>query len=107
MGDDGQAATTPSGGVAEKTDLRIKKPSLYRVILHNDDYTTMEFVVEVLMTVFHHPQAGAVRVMLDVHRRGRGVCGIYPHDIAQTKAARVLKMAREREFPLMATVEPE
>jgi ATP-dependent Clp protease adaptor protein ClpS len=98
--------TAPTGGVAEKTGRQTQEPSLYRVILHNDDYTTMEFVVEVLMGVFRHPQPEAVRIMLDVHRRGHGVCGTYPFDIANTKAEKVLRLAREREFPLKVTVEP-
>ena len=96
----------PLGGVVEKAERKTKEPSLYRVILHNDDYTTMDFVVEILTTIFRLPQAEAVRVMLDVHRRGRGVCGTYPYDIATTKVAKVMQRAREHEFPLKATVEP-
>lgn len=87
----------------ERTDLR--PPRMYRVILHNDHYTTMEFVVDVLVEVFHKPAREAQRIMLDVHRRGSGVCGVYSYDIARTKTARVLALAREKEFPLKCTVE--
>jgi ATP-dependent Clp protease adaptor protein ClpS len=89
----------------EKTELR--PPRMYRVILHNDHYTTMEFVVDILVGVFHKPAREARRIMLDVHRRGSGVCGVYSYDIARTKAARVLALAREKEFPLLCTVEED
>jgi ATP-dependent Clp protease adaptor protein ClpS len=87
----------------ERSELR--PPRLYRVILHNDHFTTMEFVVDILIGVFHKPQREAKRIMLDVHRRGSGVCGVYSYDIARTKVARVLALAREKEFPLQCTLE--
>lgn len=89
----------------EKTDIKIKRPSLYRVILLNDDYTTMEFVVEVLVTIFHKSAAEATKIMLDVHEKGKGVVGIYTYDIAYTKIAQVEELARAQEYPLKAIME--
>lgn len=89
--------------VEEKTDL--DEPELYLVILHNDHYTTMEFVVDVLRGVFHKPLKEATKIMLDVHRKGRGKVGTYAYDIARTKVAQVLTMARKEEFPLKCTME--
>jgi ATP-dependent Clp protease adaptor protein ClpS len=86
---------------------RLKKPPLYRVLIHDDDFTTMDFVVEVLETIFHHPHGEAVRIMLDVHHKGIGLAGVYPHELAETMAARVTQAARAQEFPLLCTVEPE
>jgi len=83
----------------------IVMPRMYRVLLHNDHYTTMDFVVEVLMSVFHKPAAEATKIMLDVHKKGWGVCGIYSYDIASTKIARVHCMSRQREFPLRCSME--
>jgi ATP-dependent Clp protease adaptor protein ClpS len=91
--------------VIDKPEQEVRQPTLYRVVLHNDDYTTMDFVVEVLMTVFFMPPAQAYRVMLQVHSHGRGVCGVYPLEIAETKVVTVHQLAREHGFPLMASVE--
>jgi ATP-dependent Clp protease adaptor protein ClpS len=77
------------------------------VLLHNDDFTTMEFVVYVLMTVFHMGDADAVRVMLQVHTEGIGVAGIYPFEIAESKARKVVEMARAEQFPLMGSIQEE
>ena len=93
------------GETEDETEVR--KPKMYRVILHNDHYTTMDFVVDILVKVFHKPAAEATKIMLDVHRRGRGVCGIYTYDIAVTKVIRVQTMAKLREFPLRCTIEEE
>ncbi len=90
-----------------RTAKKVAKPPLYKVLLHNDDYTTMEFVVEVLRTVFHHDAERATRIMLHVHERGVGVAGTYPMEVAETKAEKVMAMARAAEFPLLCTVEPE
>lgn len=90
-----------------KRDEETKRPSLYRVLLHNDDYTTQEFVDWVLQAVFKHDPETAHRIMLHVHMRGVGVAGIYPHEIAETKADKTMALARESDFPLLATVEPE
>lgn len=92
-------------GVVTETDKRVKVPPLYKVLLHNDDYTTMEFVVEVLQSVFHKSHAEATQVMLHIHRAGIGVAGIYTHEIAETKVAVVEAMARQHEFPLKVTME--
>ncbi len=89
--------------VHERTELR--PPRMYRVVLLNDHYTTMDFVVDVLIRVFHQPAPEARRIMLDVHRRGSGVCGVFSYDIARTKVSQVLALAREREFPLRCIFE--
>lgn len=91
----------------EETTVDFKKPNMYKVILLNDDYTTMDFVVEILITVFHKSAVEATRIMLDVHQKGKGIVGVYTFDIARTKIAQVEQMANEREFPLAAVMEPE
>jgi ATP-dependent Clp protease adaptor protein ClpS len=90
-----------------KSKERLKKPLLYKVLLHNDDYTTMEFVIYVLTTVFHKTEGEAFTIMLKVHTEGVGVAGIYSYEIAETKAEKVITLARENEYPLLATVEEE
>ena len=92
--------------VASETERRVKRPRLYNVLLHNDDYTTMEFVVSVLATVFHHGEDEAFRIMMHVHEKGVGVAGCYSYEIAEAKAAKATRMAREHEFPLRCSVEP-
>lgn len=98
---------SPGGGVLEEKRTRLAKSPLYRVILHNDDYTTMPFVVEILETIFQKSPAEAYRVMIHVHTKGSGVAGIYPHEIAETKLALVHETAREQGFPLRASLEEE
>ncbi|MET0553645.1 MAG: ATP-dependent Clp protease adaptor ClpS [Vicinamibacteria bacterium] len=95
------------GGVSEKTRTRSTKAPLYRVILHNDDYTTMEFVLDVLETIFLKSPAEAHRIMMLVHTSGAGTCGAYPHEVAETKVADVHDRAREHGFPLRASMEEE
>jgi len=102
-----RVADRPQGDVLEKTRVETAQPPLYRVVLLNDDYTTMDFVIEVLETVFLKRPAEAYRVMMLVHTQGRGVCGTYPFEIAETKVARVRELAEPAGFPLQATVEPE
>jgi len=85
----------------------IREPSMYRVLLHNDDYTTMEFVVEILMAVFNKPLDEATRIMQNVHRQGIGVCGVYTYEVAETKVETVEKLSLERGFPLKCTMEEE
>lgn len=86
---------------------RVKRPRMYRVLLHNDNYTTREFVVDVLRSVFHHSEGDAVRIMLHVHYNGLGVAGIFTREIAETKIMAVEQLAREREYPLRLSMEPE
>ncbi|MBA2603902.1 MAG: ATP-dependent Clp protease adapter ClpS [Acidobacteria bacterium] len=96
-----------SGEVLERSEQQTKKPELYKVLLLNDDYTTMEFVVEVLESVFHKGPAEAYRIMLAVHTQGKGLCGVYSFEVAETKVATVVERARENGFPLRAAMEPE
>jgi len=91
--------------VKQRQEHDFKAPDLYRVLLHNDHYTTMEFVVEVLVKVFHKSVIEATEIMLNVHERGAGQAGQYTYDIAQTKAGLVERMAKQREFPLKCTIE--
>jgi ATP-dependent Clp protease adaptor protein ClpS len=100
-------AQRPRSDVLEKTRADVQHPLLYRVILLNDDYTAMDFVVDVLETVFLKRPAEAHRIMMLVHTQGRGMCGIYPHEIAETKVAKVRALAEQAGFPLQATLEPE
>jgi ATP-dependent Clp protease adaptor protein ClpS len=88
-----------------ETEKKLKKPPLYKVLLHNDDYTTKEFVVQVLQYVFHKEQTEAVQIMLHVHRKGIGVAGVYSYEIAETKVAVVESLARQNEYPLKCTME--
>jgi len=90
-----------------KPEKKLKRPRLYRVLLHNDDYTTREFVVQVLHAVFHRDEQDAIRIMLHVHHNGIGVAGVFTREVAETKIERVERMAREQEFPLRLTMEPE
>ena len=90
-----------------KTERKLRKPPRYKVLLHNDDYTTREFVVEVLKGVFHRPEQEAVQIMLHVHQNGVGIAGVYSYEIAEMKVRTVESLARQREFPLMLSIEPE
>jgi ATP-dependent Clp protease adaptor protein ClpS len=100
---DGTAVVVPK----TKTKKKVERPPLYKVLLHNDDFTTQEFVDWVLITVFGHDTESAHRIMLHVHMHGVGVAGIYPYEIAETKAQKTMSLAREAEFPLLCTIEPE
>jgi len=92
-------------GISLASKQKVKKPDMYRVLLHNDHYTTMDFVVDILMEVFHKPFATANEIMLDVHRKGIGVCGVYTYDIAVSKVESVHLMAKEKQFPLRCSYE--
>lgn len=105
-------AATPDGGddgmergVAVKTRAKTKKPSMYRVILMNDDYTPMEFVVSILMGIFKKTSEEATRIMLNVHQTGIGTCGVYTFEIAETKVAQVMDAAKRNQHPLQCTLE--
>jgi len=93
------------GQVLEKTRPKTSKPELFKVVLHNDDYTTMQFVIEVLEGIFHKSPAEAFRIMMHVHTRGHGICGAYPYEVAETKVGMVHDAARERGYPLRASME--
>jgi ATP-dependent Clp protease adaptor protein ClpS len=95
------------GEVLERTRQDTRKPELFKVLLLNDDYTTMDFVVEILETVFNKAPAEAYRIMMAVHTQGQGLCGVYPFEVAETKVATVVELARGQGFPLRATMEPE
>ena len=88
-----------------RTRRKLQKPKQYKVLLHNDDYTTMEFVVFVLMSIFHRSETDAVQIMLHVHKNGIGVAGVYTYEVAETRVTQVEALARQHEFPLRSTLE--
>ncbi len=102
--DDGKGGQS---GLSTKTLTRTKKPSLYRVLILNDDYTPMEFVVYVLERFFNKNREEATTIMLHVHQHGVGVCGVFTYEVAETKVAQVLDLARRSEHPLQCTMEKE
>ena len=104
---EGDGAGGAGTGFATQTKTRTKKPSLYRVLLLNDDYTPMEFVVHILERFFHKSREEATRIMLHVHRRGVGVCGVYTYEVAETKVTQVMDFARRHQHPLQCTMEKE
>jgi ATP-dependent Clp protease adaptor protein ClpS len=95
------------GLVVQEAKPKLKKPPLYKVILLNDDYTPMEFVVRVVERFFHKNREEATRIMLQVHTKGMGVCGVYTRDVAETKVRQVMLSAQEQQHPLQCTMEPE
>jgi len=96
-----------SGEVLERTRQETKKPELFKVLLLNDDYTTMDFVIDILESVFHKQPAEAHRIMMMVHTQGKGLCGVYSYEVAETKVETVVARARDSGFPLRAAMEPE
>ena len=90
-----------------ETERKLKQPPMYKVLLHNDDYTSREFVVEVLCNIFHKAEVDAVQILLHVHQNGIGVAGVYTYEVAETKVRQVESLANECEFPLMLTIESE
>jgi ATP-dependent Clp protease adaptor protein ClpS len=94
-------------GLSTQTRVRTKKPSLYRVLLLNDDYTPMEFVVFILERFFNRSREQATRIMLHVHQKGVGLCGVYTYEVAETKVAQVLDLAKRHEHPLQCVMEKE
>jgi ATP-dependent Clp protease adaptor protein ClpS len=93
------------GEVVSETRDDVTEPPMYKVLLHNDDYTTMEFVVEVLIHIFHKSFEDATRIMLNVHKHGIGVCGIYTYEVAETKVETIHELAQQRGFPLKSSIE--
>lgn len=95
------------GAAVAVAEPRVKKPPMYKVVLLNDDFTPMDFVIEVLMSFFAMNQARATEVMLQVHYKGKGICGVYSKDVAETKVAQVTEYARSQNYPLLCTLEVE
>ena len=91
--------------VLTESETRLEKPRLYKVLIHNDNFTTMEFVVYVLQNVFQRSETDAVRIMLQVHLEGIGVAGVYTYEIAEMKVAKVMELAQANEYPLLCTIE--
>ena len=102
-----QSSTRESTLTDIQGEQKLDRPRLWRVLLHNDDYTTQEFVVWVLESVFFKPRDEAFAIMMSVHRSGMGVAGVYTHDVAETKVKTTRQLAEEHEFPLLVTMEPE
>ncbi|MEO1092879.1 MAG: ATP-dependent Clp protease adapter ClpS [Pseudomonadota bacterium] len=99
--------TETTGDVATKTRPKTQRPSLYKVLLLNDDYTPMEFVVHVLQRFFSKSAEDATRIMMHVHQKGVGICGVYTYEIAETKVAQVIDFAKQHQHPLQCTMEKE
>lgn len=95
------------GAVLTETQKRAQKPPLYKVLLHNDDFTSMEFVVYVLQAIFQKSEQDAVRIMLAVHHQGHGVAGVYTYEIAESKVNKVSQLAQAHDYPLLCTLEEE
>lgn len=103
-GDEGGDSGT---GIVTKTRTKTKKPSLYKVLLLNDDYTPMEFVVLILERFFNKNRDESVQIMLHIHRHGVGICGVFTYEVAETKVAQVIEFARRHQHPLQCTMEKE
>jgi len=106
-GDDGEDGGEGQTGLVTKTRPKTKRPSLYRVLLLNDDYTPMEFVVHVLERFFNKGREEATKIMLHVHHKGVGICGVYTYEVAETKVTQVTDFARQHQHPLQCTMEKE
>ena len=104
---DGSGEDTPNTGVVVKTRPRTRKPAMYKVLMLNDDYTPMEFVVHVLERFFQKNRDEATRIMLHVHKRGVGVCGVFTYEVAETKVTQVMDLARQNQHPLQCTIEKD
>jgi ATP-dependent Clp protease adaptor protein ClpS len=104
---DGKGKDGTGTGIVTKTRPKVKKPSLYKVLLLNDDYTPMEFVVHILEKFFAKNREDAVEVMLHVHRHGVGICGVFTYEVAETKVAQVIEFSRRHQHPLQCTMEKE
>ena len=93
--------------VITESETKLEKPKLFKVLLHNDDFTTMDFVVFVLQYVFNRSDADAITIMLKVHNEGMGIAGVYPYEVASMKSEKAMNLAKAREFPLLCTIEEE
>ena len=98
---------TPKVDIAVKVSPEVQEPALYRVMLHNDDFTPMDFVVDILQNIFHFEQHLAQKIMLDVHQKGSAHCGVFPYDVAETKVSVVNHRSRKYEYPLKCTMEKD
>jgi ATP-dependent Clp protease adaptor protein ClpS len=108
MSDNGKRGEEgPGTGVVVKTKPKTKKPSMYKVLMLNDDYTPMEFVVHILERFFNKSRQEATRIMLHVHKRGVGICGVYTYEVAETKVTQVMDFARQHQHPLQCTLEKD
>ncbi len=105
--DGGAGDNPPNVGVVTKTRTRTRKPAMYKVLMLNDDYTPMEFVVHVLERFFQKTREESTRIMLHVHRRGVGVCGVFTYEVAETKVTQVMDLARQNQHPLQCTIEKD
>lgn len=105
--DDGDSNDESQTGIVTKTRTKTKKPSLYTVLLLNDDYTPMEFVVHVLERFFNKGREEATRIMLHVHQKGVGICGVYTYEVAETKVTQVMDFSQQHQHPLQCTMEKE
>ena len=105
MSQDNETNKNIGVGIATKTRTETKRPSLYKVLLLNDDYTPMEFVVYILEAIFNKTREEATRIMLHVHNRGVGICGVFTYEVAETKVAQVMDIARRNQHPLQCTME--
>ena len=105
-GDQGRPPPKREEGVAVKERTRTKKPPMFKVLLHNDDYTTKEFVVLVLVQIFQRSESDAITIMTHVHNNGVGVAGVYTFEVAETKVSKTMQLARAHEYPLQMSLEP-
>jgi ATP-dependent Clp protease adaptor protein ClpS len=105
--ENGRDSDSPNTGVVVKTRPKTRKPAMYKVLMLNDDYTPMEFVVHVLERFFQKSREDATRIMLHVHRRGVGVCGVFTYEVAETKVTQVMDLARQNQHPLQCTIEKD
>ncbi|HCC53855.1 MAG TPA: ATP-dependent Clp protease adapter ClpS [Desulfobulbaceae bacterium] len=103
----GATGRETEGAVSTAKKQQTRQPSMYKVLLHNDDYTTMDFVVMILEKIFHKSITEASQIMLNVHEQGRGVAGVYPRDVAETKMILVYDLARQNEYPLKCSLEKD
>ncbi|MDJ0896612.1 MAG: ATP-dependent Clp protease adapter ClpS [Alphaproteobacteria bacterium] len=104
---DGGSGSGTNTGVVVRSRAKTKKPSMYKVLMLNDDYTPMEFVVHVLERFFRKTREEATEIMLHVHRKGVGICGVFPYEVAETKVTQVMDFARQHQHPLQCTLEKD